>query len=157
MLGACDGFLARILWIWPDPIPFRLGSKAPGAQWATGALDRRRELELQPGDPSAPIMVPLTEEARSMIGTFGTEMQQRQANAGGLLRSGIGKARGQALRLALVLELLWWCGKDGMASPPVQISARAFAAAASLMADYFLPMAERVYGDAAATERERGA
>jgi hypothetical protein len=25
------------------------------------------------------------------------------------------------------------------------------------MADYFIPMAERVYGDAAATERERGA
>ena len=37
------------------------------------------------------------------------------------------------------------------------IGARDFAAAASLMADYFLPTAERVYGDAAATDRERGA
>ena len=46
-----------------------------------------------------------------------------------------------------------------MAAPPAQISARAFAAAAAtFLADYFAPMAERVYGDsAAATERERGA
>src|SRR5260370_40421168 len=44
-----------------------------------------------------------------------------------------------------------------MTPPPVQIGTRAFAAAATLMADYFLPMAERVYGDAATSERERGA
>ena len=44
-----------------------------------------------------------------------------------------------------------------MRAPPTQVSARAFTAAAQLMADYFVPMAERVYGDAAATERERGA
>jgi hypothetical protein len=43
-----------------------------------------------------------------------------------------------------------------MAAPPAQISARAFAAAATFLADYFAQMAERVYGDAA-TERERGA
>jgi hypothetical protein len=48
-----------------------------------------------------------------MIEAFGREMQDRQTSAGGLLRSAIGKARGAALRLALVLELLWWCGEDG--------------------------------------------
>src|SRR5260221_1196631 len=54
-------------------------------------------------------------------------------------------------------NLLWWCGQDGMTPRPVQIGTRAFAAAATLMADYFLPMAERAYGDAATSERERGA
>lgn len=157
MRGADDGLLARILWTWPDPIPFRLGKQAPGAQWAICALDRLRELELHPGDPSSPIMVPLTDEACALIGAFGGEMQQRQTHAGGLLCSAVGKARGQALRLALVLEMLWWCGEDGTARPPAGISARAFAAAATLISDYFLPMAERVYGDAAATERERSA
>jgi hypothetical protein len=44
-----------------------------------------------------------------------------------------------------------------MAPPPAQIGPRAFAAAALLIGDYFMPMAERVYGDATATERERGA
>src|SRR5258707_14296746 len=55
------------------------------------------------------------------------------------------------------MQLCWWCGQDVMTPPPVQIGTRAFAGAATLMADYFLPMAERAYGDAATSERERGA
>jgi len=51
--------------------------------------------------------------------------------------------RGAALRLALVLELLWWCGEDGVTPPPLTISARAFAAAALLVGDYFMVMAEK--------------
>jgi hypothetical protein len=157
MREAADGLLGRMIWAWPEPVAFRLGQQAPGTQWAIRALDRLRELDLQPGDPPSPIMVPLTDEARAMIETFGAEMQDRQSTAGGSLRSALGKARGEALRLALVLELLWWCGEDGMAPPPARIGPRAFAAAALLIGDYFMPMAERVYGDAAATERERGA
>jgi hypothetical protein len=157
MREADDGLLGRILWAWPEPILFRLGREAPRAEWAIGALDRLRELDLHPGNPPSPIMVPLTDEARAMIERFGAEMQKRQSGAGGLLRSGIGKARGQALRLALVLEYLWWCGEDGMAPPPAEISARAFAAAAHLLGNYFIPMAERVYGDAAVGQKDRNA
>jgi hypothetical protein len=161
MKGTDDGLLARILWFWPDPIPFQLGRLAPDIEFAIDALDRLRLLDLQPGDqlgdPPAPIMVPLTAEARDMIEAFGCEMQDRKAAAGGLMRSAFGKTRGQALRLALVLEFLWWCGGKDRAAPPVEISARAFAAAARLMADYLIAMAERVYGDAAATDQERGA
>jgi hypothetical protein len=157
MKTADDGLLARILWTWPDGIPFKLGKQVPAAQWAITATDRLRELDLQPGDPPMPVIVSMTSQARPMIEAFGCEMQEKQHAAGGLLRSAFGKARGQALRLALVLEFLWWCGEDGMHAPPTQLSARAFAAAAQLMVDYFVPMAERVYGDAAATERERSA
>jgi hypothetical protein len=157
MREADDGLLARMLWAWPDAIPFKLGKQLPAAQWAIEAVDRLRAMDLQPTDPPAPIVTPMTREARAMIEVFGREMQERQHTAGGLLRSALAKARGQALRLALGLEMLWWCGEAGMAPPPAQISARAFAAAARLMADYFVPMAERVYGDASATERDRGA
>lgn len=157
MRGADDGMMARLLWAWPDPVPFRLGQGAPGVQSATAALDRLRMLDLRPGDPPLPVMVPLADEARPMIETLGRDMQDRQGSAGGLLRSAIGKARGHALRLALVIEHLWWSAEDGMAAPPAVISARAFAAAASLVEDYFLPMAERVYGDAACPVAERNA
>jgi len=44
-----------------------------------------------------------------------------------------------------------------MAAPSAQISARAFTAAATLLSDYFMPGAERVYGDAAATAEDRNA
>jgi hypothetical protein len=56
-----------------------------------------------------------------------------------------------------VIEMLWWCGASGTAPPPVQISELAFLAAAHLVADYFMPSAERVYGDAAASRNDRNA
>jgi hypothetical protein len=77
--------------------------------------------------------------------------------AGGLMRSAFGKARGLTLRISLVLEMLWWCASDGIAAPPIVISEQAFFAAAMLVAEYFMPMAERVYGDAAASRTDRNA
>jgi hypothetical protein len=88
---------------------------------------------------------------------FGKEMEARQQESGGLLRSAFGKARGTALRLSLVLEWLWCCAKPGMTLPPDSISKEAFAAAATLVGEYFMPMAERVFGDAGATVVERNA
>ena len=73
MREADDGLLARILWAWPESIPFRLGSQAPGVEWAISALDRLRELDLQPGDPPSPIMVPLSDEARDDRGLRGRD------------------------------------------------------------------------------------
>ena len=157
MRAGDDGLLARMLWVWPEPVPFRLGHQAPRAEWAIRALDRLRELDLHPGNPPMPIMVPLTAEGRSLIETFAEKMQDRQRSAGGLLRAAFGKARGQALRLALVLEMLWWCGEDGASPPPIRISPRAFSTAALLIDDYFMAMAEGVYVDFAATSRDRNA
>ncbi len=102
-----------------------------------------------------PVMVPVAADALHELEHFGREMQAAQAEAAGLMRSAFGKARGTALRLALVLELLWWCGRDDMSSPPITISRRAFVAAAYLVADYLMPMGERVYGDAAMPQVER--
>jgi hypothetical protein len=155
---ADDGLLARFLWSWPAPLSFRLGQQTPGIDWATSAFDRLRELDLKQGDPPRPINIPLNRDAQALMETFGQQMQDRQMLAGGILRSSLGKARGHALRLALVLEYLWWCGsQDGMALPPTSISVRAFSAAAQLMTEYFVPMAERVFGDAAATTQDRNA
>ena len=107
MRGADDGLLSRFLWLWPEPIPFPLGRALPGADWATASLDKLRELDLQPGAPARPIMVRLADEALPELEEFGRDMQRRQVTAGGLLRSALGKTRGQALRVALVLE---FCG-----------------------------------------------
>jgi len=157
LADADDGLLARILWAWPDATPFRLLRNASRATWAIDAFDRLRWLDLQPGDPAQPIMVPLAPEALPMLEEFARGAQLKQASAGGLMRSALGKARGLALRLALNLEMLWWAGAGGMAAPPTTISTKAFIAAALFLDDYALPMAERVYGDAAATTKERNA
>ena len=98
--------------------------------------------------------------------TLPATCRRGRTTAHGLLKSSIGKARGQALRLALVLEYLWWCGDGGsdalpsvgMVRPePAAVSVRAMQAAAGLMDAYFLPMARRVLGDAAIPDDERHA
>lgn len=60
------------------------------------------------------------------------------------------------MRVACILEHLWWCTRpDGR--PPLAISPEATAAACDLMRAYFLPMARRVFGDAGAPVVERHA
>jgi hypothetical protein len=155
---ADDGLLGRILWAWPEAVDFELREATPRAEWAIGALDRLRELDLRRDEHgSHPIVISLTTEARPLMAQFGREMQAKQKLAGGMLRSAYGKARGQALRLSLVLEYLWWCAKDGIAPPPADISIRAFAAATMAMEEYFMPMAERVYGDSVVGRQDRNA
>ena len=158
---ADDGLLARIIWFWPNALRFRLGRAAPRTDWAVDALDRLRLLDLTPpDDPNGsprPLMVGLPEAAQPTLEAFAQDMQQLQEGAGGLMRSAAGKARGLALRLSLVLEYLWWCGRDGFEPPPIEISETAFSAAAHLVSDYFLPMAERIYGDAATRPDDRNA
>jgi hypothetical protein len=157
---ADDGLLARIVWAWPEPKPFRLGRKAPNVDFATSALDKLRLLELTPGTPetpAAPVYIPLADAAAPMIEAFARDMQEAQQSAGGLLRSAYGKARGLALRLSLVLEYLRWAGAASFTPPPSAISEGSLSVACDLVADYFMPMAARVYGDAAASASERNA
>jgi hypothetical protein len=157
---ADDGLLGRFVWAWPDPLAFRLGTKVPAVSWAVESLDKLRLLDLSPGGDASsprPIMVPLTTAALAMMEAFGKDMQCRQQEAGGLLRSAYGKARGLALRLSLVLGMLRWCGTPGMSMPPAEIGEDVFADACDVVADYFIPMAERVYGDAAASQADRNA
>ena len=161
MREADDGLLARVAWFWPEPVAFDFATVTPNTDWATAALDRLRLLEMapgaEPGAPLRPVPVPMEAAAQKHLVAFAREMQTAQVDAGGLLRSALGKARGSVLRLSLVLECLWWCGHDGMAPPPGVISERATLAAAQLVADYLIPMAERVYGDAAASTVDRDA
>ncbi|MGH7084525.1 MAG: DUF3987 domain-containing protein [Acetobacteraceae bacterium] len=157
---ADDGLLARFAWFWPEPIPFRFGTISPELPWTIEACDRLRMLTMAApeadGAMPRPVVVPLSSTARDAMVAFGREMQDRQEAAGGLMRSALGKARGLALRLSLVLAHLWWATEGGMDAPPAVITERAFAAAA-LVADYLMPMAERTYGDAACPARDRRA
>lgn len=153
---ADDGLMARIAWSWPEPRPFRLGKTIVDASWAIEALNKLRLLEMaQEPDALKPIYVPLVDA--SMIENFGQRMQTAQQNSAGLLRSAYGKARGLALRISLTLELLNWCADGGLSTPPTQISPESLAHACKLVEDYFMPMAARVYGDAAVPEIERNA
>jgi hypothetical protein len=155
MKGPDDGLLSRILWFWPDPVEFDVSAVTPNGPWAIEAFDRLRMLEMTAAPVPEPIRVPLNSKARELMVKFARDMQKAKKNAGGLLKSAYGKARGLALRLSLVLEFLWWCGRDGADAPPTTISVDAFTTATKLLTEYFLPMAELVFGDAAVLPVER--
>jgi hypothetical protein len=157
---ADDGLFARFSFAWPEPRPFRLGYAVPNTGFAIEALDKLRKLELQPGTqdkPASPISVPLEGEAVPVIDAFGREMQTAQQSATGLLGSDYGKARGLALRVSLNIEYLRWAASPGETAPPEKISKSALEDACRLVREYYIPMSERVYGDAALKNEERNA
>ena len=155
--GPDDGLASRILWVWPETTPlFSLAREIGTDLHAQNAFARLTELRMgsdQFGNPE-PIQVRLSADAEKALEEFGREMDVRSREASGLLAGSLGKARGHALRLSLVIEYLWWSG-DCSGSEPDEISLDAMNAAAAMMDGYFIPMAERVYGDAAIHCEER--
>jgi hypothetical protein len=157
LVGADDGLPSRFLWTWPAAHPFDEPAGAGDIDGAVSRLLRLADLLMSKDaeGQSLPSYVHLATDARAVLADFGREMQAREGAAHGLMKSALGKARGQALRLALVLEYLWWCGGDQPGGEPPAVSLRAMQAAAGVMDSYFLPMARRVLGDASIPQEER--
>jgi hypothetical protein len=107
-------------------------------------------------DHPEPKRLCLTPEAEDVLEEFAREMAVRAHEASGMFAGALGKARGHVLRLATIIEHLWWCGEYKGAEPEA-ISRQAVVAAAGLLDGYFIPMAERVFGDAAIPLTERNA
>lgn len=158
MREADDGLLARFIYVWPEARRFELPSANPDVAVATAALLRLNALEMAEGpDGREPVIVRLDPAALPDLVALARYAQDAQAFAGPLMSSTLGKARGLALRISLVLTMLWWAAEGGTSAPPTTISREAFQAAALLVRDYIMPMAERVFVDAAATMRDRNA
>ncbi|MBN8914349.1 MAG: DUF3987 domain-containing protein [Rhizobiales bacterium] len=151
--GADDGFVARFLWSWPDPVAgFRIARETFDRGPAERVVNRCCRLHMQsnpPPMPDSPVLLPLKEPALAVLERFAQAIKTRESKASPLMKSALGKARGHALRLSCVLTHLWW-GADPQASweDPANIGEAAVATACEMMASYFLPMAERVFGDA---------
>jgi hypothetical protein len=156
--GADDGLSSRFLWAWPENSRmFSMPHDAGDPDQAAGPMRRLADLAMPKNEmgESIPGYVRLADDAKPILEDFARQAQGMETRSGGLLKSAMGKARGQALRLALVLEYLWW-SEDGGAEPG-RVSAKAMQAAAGLMDAYFLPMAGRVLGDASIPKDERNA
>jgi hypothetical protein len=144
--GADDGLLARFVWFWPGPVPFAPSRQPPATEWAIRPLDRLRKLDLiSDEDGLTPRTVPLDTTAAQRMLRFAEIMQEQKETATGLRRSAIGKARGLALRLSLVLEYLRWSGEERFIVPPDKISDDAMLAATRFVSEYAMPMADRLY------------
>lgn len=152
-----DGLLSRFLWLWPSRKPVRRPSVELNNDAASQALRKLSALSWarRDGDGNEPVVCSLTDEAKTFFETWWTGHDARIPP--GPLGGVFGKAPGLALRIALLLEHLCWCACDPPATPPDQVGLDATRRAITMMDDYFLPMAEMVYGDACAPEAERHA
>ena len=157
--GPDDGLPSRFLWAWPDKTPlFSLAREVASDADAQNAFARLTDLPMGSdhfGNPE-PVRVRLTPEADNALEEFARDTDLLANDASGLFAGSLGKARGHVLRLSLIIEYLWWCA-DLPAKEPERISVDAVTAAAALVESYFIPMAERVYGDATIPAPEQAA
>jgi putative DNA primase/helicase len=140
-----DGFLARFLWVYPAPIPPAIPQNTALPDTALKALQKLDTL-LNPYADFAEEQkkcLSLSVEAKDVFNTWYirhlTKTQKEESN----IKYFLGKGQGYVLRLALLLELLWWSSSES--AEPTEVTAEAIQTAISLYDSYLLPMCERVY------------
>lgn len=152
-----DGLVARFLWAWPDKCAFRRPQAVADLASLENAYRRLEGLGWgKDGDGrDVAITVPLSPSAADVFERWQIDNAAIDDDASSLFKSFVGKMDGAVLRMALVAELAAWACRGG--PEPVEVSSASLIAAAAFADDYAKPMAERVYGDAALPDAERGA
>lgn len=159
--GDDDGFLARLLMIWPDKRRFSIPKHGVPTAPIEEKLRQLASLKLEESyvnesgrSESVPKVVPLSADAIETLGEWRQERQDFEDGLDGKLLSHQGKLYGAVLRLALILEFLNWELGD---PEPKFVSKLSVVRAIALADDYFFPMARRVYQDAGLSQVERDA
>jgi len=146
------GFAARWLYVYPEPLRgFRIANAANHVL-AEDSLLRLMRL----GDGSTTEACPLTAGAQTLLGPWVGAKRDEASQSEGIWAEWLGKQGGVALRLALILEHLWWAADAPMAqSAPMEISERAYRAAIDFIDGYSAPMAERAFAIATLPQEDR--
>lgn len=152
-----DGLAARLLFTWPNRRPWSRPSATANLSGLEAAARRLDAMNWEPcinGKPE-PVRVFLSPAAADLFDRCQQFYRDQEQEACGKLKSLVGKLSGLTLRLALASEFARWAYEGG--AEPQAISAETLEAVADFVAGYALPMAERVYGDAALPAVERNA
>jgi hypothetical protein len=134
------GFASRWLFVSPEPERgFRL-AKATDHSLAEFALYRLYDL---PAD-QRPVACPLAPEALPVLQTWVGDRRSSVGQEEGIWAEWLGKQNGAALRIALILEHLWWAAVSPLNEPPPEtITLTAYKAAIDFIDGYSIPMAAR--------------
>jgi hypothetical protein len=151
--GDDDGLAARFLYIWPAAPKLIRAPDGLNIGRVLHWLKRLREIEW---DEAFSVSVPFSKDARETLFQWSVETQSLEMDASGLLRAWVGKMKGFAVRLALVLAFIDWAC-DGKGGPPNEITNDHLLRSTAFLRDYALPMANRCFGEASLPEAERDA
>lgn len=153
--GREEGFVDRLLFAYPDAQPFQFSrdevSPAARTGW-TELIQRLYALEL--GEGRTPIALQLTPDATEAFYDWHAALyrQAREADLPDHVRNFYQKAKGLALRLSLVIQLLWWA--DGRRTGE-HVEPQSVADATELVA-YFIDHWTRTREQMLSTSAERG-
>lgn len=135
------GFAARWLYVFPRPVEgFRI-AKAVDLQIAQAMLRRLWKLNQE---ARRPVSVPVMPQAISkFVKWVSNKKVEARADEEGIWGQWLGKQGGVALRLALVIEHLWWVSdpKSRNVDGPTKVSGAAMTAAMTFIDIYAAPMA----------------
>ncbi|MHA7901548.1 MAG: DUF3987 domain-containing protein [Henriciella sp.] len=142
--GEDDGFAARLLIFWPDPIkPTAIPTGADHSQMES-ALDRLDSVRQSLSERAIDLW-PSNEAWTALNAWYGSEFAKRVGTVG-KVGSAYGKLAGMAARLAGCLHLLDFAfGQSEDADLPMQIQLNTTTAALKLIEDYFVPQIQRAY------------
>ena len=134
------GFASRWLFVSPEPVKgFRL-TKATEHALAEFALGRLRDLPAVEG----PSVCLLASEALDLLQSWVGQKRSVAAQEEGIWAEWLGKQGGVSLRIALILEHLWWAAVSPLNEPPPEvISLAAYQTAIDFIDSYSMPMAAR--------------
>jgi DNA adenine methylase len=135
--GKNRGFSSRYLFGYPDPVQVYAGENYEiDTAWATAALGRLRDL------PVAAACIPLSADAQAIFRDWWDRKKREAADHDGLWAEWVQKQGGNALRLALCLEMLKWSATERAALPD-EIATQTLQDAVTLIDDWAIPMAQR--------------
>lgn len=159
MEAADDGFMSRFLFAYSEPkkidvmgdgfvfdislltrIFNRLDTEIIGKKASTTRVD---ELDTKVIVKKS---LTLSDEAKLVLQEFINKHHEDQECVSGLLASSYGKMHGQMLRIACVLEHLFWAVESDR-EPPIEITADTLKKARNLMEFYFKPMAGKMLSE----------
>jgi hypothetical protein len=145
MKGPEDGLISRFMWAWPDVVPgYSIVREVVDNSLQLAALQRIFALEMSEFTDEPPL-VPFSCKASAIFEKFVIRNKARESF--GRMKATIGKGPGHVARLSMVLSLLGWSHRE--APEPKQIEEKYVSAAIHLVEDYFYPMAERAFQEAA--------
>jgi len=150
------GLAARWLFVCPEPVNgFKIGPTCDVGP----ARNRLRRLRTLVGCEGKPITVDVSRHAKTRFENW-VEAKHVEASRDpeGVWGQWLGKQGGTALRIALVLEHLWWAATaaDGD-KPPEQVTQAALSAAMKFIDGYAAPMAEVAMNHAVRPAEEQDA
>lgn len=151
-----DGCAARILFIYPEPVPFTRPHRRADISQVSRIFHKLDEVSFLPGTNNKPRVIPFSPDADQLFSGWLTKLDRKANHAKGHYANFLGKAGGTVARVSLICEFLKAAARNDK-SAPQEVSVETVNDVLKWMDDYLQPMACKAYGIHALDEAERNA